>query len=92
MKKIYIPRDAAVKALGSDEVAATLADALMARGEEAQIIRNGSRGMIWLEPLVEIEENGTRLAYGPIAADQVEDLLAGKIETLGPVEDIPFFA
>jgi formate dehydrogenase iron-sulfur subunit len=92
MKKIYIPRDAAAKALGSDEVAATLADALMARGEEAQIIRNGSRGMIWLEPLVEIEENGTRLAYGPIAADQVEDLLAGKIETLGPVEDIPFFA
>jgi formate dehydrogenase iron-sulfur subunit len=91
MKKIYIPRDAAAKALGSDEVAATLADALMARGEEAQIIRNGSRGMIWLEPLVEIEENGTRLAYGPIAADQVEDLLAGKIETLGPVEDIPFF-
>jgi formate dehydrogenase iron-sulfur subunit len=92
MKKIYIPRDAAAKALGSDEVAATLADALMAREEEAQIIRNGSRGMIWLEPLVEIEENGTRLAYGPIAADQVEDLLAGKIETLGPVEDIPFFA
>jgi formate dehydrogenase iron-sulfur subunit len=92
MKKIYIPRDAAAKALGSDEVAATLADALMARGEEVQIIRNGSRGMIWLEPLVEIEENGTRLAYGPIAADQVEDLLAGKIETLGPVEDIPFFA
>ena len=90
--KIYVPADSAAKALGADEVAATLARELAARGLEAQIVRNGTRGMIWLEPLIEIEEGGTRRAYGPVAPEDVPALLDGTLASLGRVEDIPFFA
>ncbi len=90
--KIYVPMDSAAKALGADEVAAKLTQEIAARGLEAEIVRNGTRGMIWLEPLVEIEKDGERLAYGPIAEDDVAALLDGQIDTLGKVEDIPFFA
>lgn len=90
--RIYVPRDSAAKALGADEVADALMVEAQNRGLEVEIIRNGTRGMIWLEPLVEIEKNGVRLAYGPMAPTDVGALLEGRVETLGPVEDIPFFA
>ncbi|MDA0188456.1 MAG: formate dehydrogenase, partial [Proteobacteria bacterium] len=84
--KIYVPRDAAARALGADAVADAFADL----GHE--VIRNGSRGMIWLEPLVEIEQGGVRRAYGPVTPADVAGILAGSVESLGPVEQIPFFA
>jgi formate dehydrogenase iron-sulfur subunit len=84
--KIYVPRDAAARALGADAVADAFADL------GHQVIRNGSRGMIWLEPLVEIEEGGVRRAYGPVAPGDVAGILAGSVASLGPVENIPFFA
>jgi formate dehydrogenase iron-sulfur subunit len=84
--KIYVPRDAAARALGADAVADAFADL------GHQVIRNGSRGMIWLEPLVEIEEGGVRRAYGPVAPRDVSEILAGSVASLGPVEKIPFFA
>ncbi|MCA0043972.1 formate dehydrogenase beta subunit [Celeribacter litoreus] len=90
--KIYVPLDSAAKALGADEVADAITQEIAARGIDAEIVRNGTRGMIWLEPLVEIEQDGERLAYGPISEGDVAALLDGKIETLGKVEDIPFFA
>ncbi|PWK61149.1 NADH-ubiquinone oxidoreductase-F iron-sulfur binding region domain-containing protein [Roseicyclus mahoneyensis] len=84
--KVYVPRDAAARALGSDAVAA----AFVAAGH--RVIRNGSRGMVWLEPLVEIEEDGLRRAYGAVTPADVPGILSGAVESLGPVEDIPFFA
>jgi formate dehydrogenase iron-sulfur subunit len=90
--KIYVPRDAAARALGADAVAAALAAEIEKRGIDARIVRNGSRGMVWLEPLVEIEQEGRRLCYGPVTANDVAALLDGTFPTLGPVEDIPFFA
>jgi len=84
--KVYVPRDAAARALGADAVAA----AFEAAGHA--VIRNGTRGMIWLEPLVEIEENGQRRAYGPVSPGDVPGILNGSVESLGAVEDIPFFA
>src|SRR5690606_31312984 len=90
--KIYIPRDAAAKALGADEVASAVATEAAKRGLDVQIVRNGTRGMIWLEPLVEVEETTGRRAYGPVTAADVPALLDGKLEGLGAVEDIPFFA
>ena len=90
--KIYIPRDSAAKALGADHVAEAVAKGLAERGLEAEIIRNGTRGMIWLEPLVEIEQEDARLAYGPVEPEDVAALLDGKLASLGPVENIPFFA
>ena len=90
--KIYVPRDAAAKALGADEVAEAVAREAEARGMTVQIVRNGSRGMVWLEPLVEVEASGRRLAYGPVQASDVPALLDGTLDSLGAVEDIPFFA
>ncbi|MEJ6388350.1 NADH-ubiquinone oxidoreductase-F iron-sulfur binding region domain-containing protein [Gymnodinialimonas ulvae] len=84
--KVYVPRDAAAKALGADAVAA----AFEAAG--AEVIRNGSRGMTWLEPLVEVTRDGTRIGYGAATPADVPAILDGSAETLGPVEEIPFYA
>ena len=48
--------------------------------------------MVWLEPLVEIEENGLRRAYGQVAPGDVAGILSGRVDSLGPVEEMPFFA
>jgi formate dehydrogenase iron-sulfur subunit len=89
MMKVYVPRDAAARALGADSVAA----AVKAAAPDAALVRNGSRGMVWLEPLVEVEQNGERIAYGPATAADVPAILDGTSTLkLGPVESIPFFA
>ncbi|MFN3277794.1 MAG: formate dehydrogenase beta subunit [Paracoccus hibiscisoli] len=90
--RIYVPLDSAAKALGADAVADAIAREAALRGLDVQIIRNGSRGMVWLEPLVEIEADGRRLAYGPVSAADVPALMDGRLNSLGTVEDIPFFA
>ncbi|NBT30675.1 MAG: formate dehydrogenase [Rhodobacteraceae bacterium] len=87
--KVYVPRDAAARAKGADSVAA----AVKAAAPDAALVRNGSRGMVWLEPLVEVEQNGERIAYGPATAADVPAILDGTSALkLGPVESIPFFA
>ena len=90
--KIYVPLDSAAKALGADEVAAAIEAEAKARGADVTVVRNGSRGMIWLEPLVEIEDESGRRAFGPVSVADVPALLDGKLEGHGPVENIPFFA
>lgn len=94
--KIYIPCDAAALSMGADEVAQAIA---AQGGDEVQIIRNGSRGMLWLEPLVEVETPQGRVAYGPVGVDDVEGLFrsgltAGGSHKLshGLTEEIPYFA
>ncbi|AEG54770.1 formate dehydrogenase beta subunit [Sinorhizobium meliloti] len=95
--RIYIPRDAAALALGAEKVVEAMAGEIAARGLDATIVRNGSRGMHWLEPLVEVETAGGRVAYGPVKASDVASLLdAGLISggahplCLGKTEEIPF--
>ncbi|WP_299358840.1 NADH-quinone oxidoreductase subunit NuoF [uncultured Paracoccus sp.] len=90
--KIWVPLDSAAIALGADEVAAAIAAQAAERGVEIELIRNGSRGMVWLEPLVEIDRGAGREAFGPIAPRDVPALLDGTLPGLGPVESIPFFA
>jgi formate dehydrogenase iron-sulfur subunit len=98
--RIYISRDAAAQALGADETAAALQLAAAARGTSITLKRVGSRGMVWLEPLVEVEDgNGQRIAYGPVTADRIPELVkAGLLAAaphelrLGRVEDLPWFA
>jgi formate dehydrogenase iron-sulfur subunit len=83
--KIYVPMDSAAKALGAEDVVA----ALRAAAPEAQIIRTGTRGMIWLEPLVEIEIDGVRHGYGPATVGDVGGILDGTSpKALGPVEHL----
>jgi formate dehydrogenase iron-sulfur subunit len=96
---VFIPKDAAALALGADQ----LADALAAEGErrdlDLRIVRNGSRGLFWLEPLVEVVTAAGRIAYGPVtAADLPELLAAGFLDggehplCQGPVTAIPYLA
>ena len=96
MVTIYVPADAAARALGADEVAEAVRREAASRGMELRLIRNGSRGMIWLEPLVEIEDaSGRRTAFGPVAPADVPALLDAPdshARALGRVEDIPYFA
>jgi formate dehydrogenase iron-sulfur subunit len=71
--KVYVPKDSAALAVGADELAQTL---LSACGDSISLVRNGSRGLFWLEPLVEVETAQGRVAYGPVAVDDVPGLLA----------------
>jgi len=93
--KVYVPCDAAALSMGANAVAEAIAKA----APDATIIRNGSRGMLWLEPMVEIETDKGRVAYGPVTAADVKGLVSGgmldgKDHDLchGLTEDIPYFA
>ena len=91
--KIYIPRDAAAKALGAERIVKAVEAEIKERGIDAQIIRNGSRGMIWLEPLVEVETAEGRVGYGPVTVADVKSIFEGDSDkALGDVEQIPFLA
>ena len=86
--RVWVPIDAAARALGADEVAEAVR-----REMGVAPTRNGSRGMIWLEPLVEVEIDGVRHGFGPVAPEDVPAILAdprGHPLALGPVEDLPW--
>jgi formate dehydrogenase iron-sulfur subunit len=96
---VYVPRDAGALSLGAGEVAHAIAREATARGIELQLIRNGSRGAYWLEPLVEVASARGRIAYGPVAAGEVPglfdaDFLAGGAHrlALGLTDAIPWLA
>ncbi|MBD3765421.1 MAG: formate dehydrogenase [Rhodobacterales bacterium] len=89
--KVYVPRDAAARALGADAVADAVMRAARARGLDVQLVRNGSRGMIWLEPLVEIDTGAGRRAFGPVSPADVAAILDGTSDkALGPTDDLPW--
>ncbi|MEJ5755913.1 hypothetical protein, partial [Salmonella enterica] len=72
--QIYIPCDATALALDADAVATAIAREANLRKVNIQIIRNGSRGMLWLEPLVEVATSQGRMAYGPVSETDVASL------------------
>jgi formate dehydrogenase iron-sulfur subunit len=94
--RLYIPADAAAIAVGADDVAEAFAAAAKAKGLALDIVRNGSRGLFWLEPMVEVETAEGRVAYGPVAAEDVPALLDAMLLcvphalSLGLTEDIPW--
>ncbi|MBA85957.1 formate dehydrogenase beta subunit [Thalassobius sp. S69A] len=90
--RIYVSMDSAAKAVGADAVARAIEMAAEARGMDVQIVRNGSRGMIWLEPLVEVETPAGRIGYGNVTAADAAAVLEGSLPDLGLIEEIPFFA
>ncbi len=92
--KIFLSRDAAAKALGADDVADAITREAAARGVEVVLVRPGSRGMIWLEPLAEVETPQGRLAFGPMTPADVPGLfgdLTAHPKGQGLTEEIPFF-
>jgi formate dehydrogenase iron-sulfur subunit len=87
--KVWLPRDAAAKALGAEAVAAALEAEAARRGVALELVRTGSRGMVWLEPLAEVEIDGVRHGVGPMTAADVPALFDGAAahpKALGPVE------
>ena len=96
--KIYVPGDMAALAVGADGVATAIAAAATAAGRTVEIVRNGSRGLFWLEPMVEVATNAGRVAYGPVApgdvaglvADGLFDGTAGGPLALGLTDEIPW--
>jgi formate dehydrogenase iron-sulfur subunit len=86
--RIYVPGDSAARSVGADKVAVAIAAEAAARGMDVQIVRNGTRGMIWLEPLVEIDRGQGREAFGPVAVEDVPPLLDGTLVGLGPTDDL----
>jgi formate dehydrogenase iron-sulfur subunit len=95
--EVFVPRDAAARSVGADEVADAIVREAADRGREVRVVRNGSRGMLWLEPLVEVATPDGRVAYGPVDAKSVTGLLdAGMLDGaahesfLGPTEEITF--
>ncbi|OCC02275.1 formate dehydrogenase [Labrys sp. WJW] len=94
--RIYVPRDAAAVACGADELAAALKVAAIARKLDLEIIRNGSRGMAWLDPLVELVTPEGRIGYGPAEPEDADSLIAAfagdgthKLR-VGKPEELPF--
>lgn len=93
--RVFVPGDSGAVAMGADDVAAAIARIGAARG--VTVVRTGSRGLFWLEPLVEVETAEGRIAYGPVHASEVESLFAsGFLDgathalRLGRPDDLPY--
>ena len=72
--KIYIPIDSTSLSLGANEVYEEIKREALKREVDLTIIRNGSRGLFWLEPLVEVETTNGRVAFGPVTVGDVKNL------------------
>jgi formate dehydrogenase iron-sulfur subunit len=96
--RIYVPCDTTALSMGADEVARLIEHHASVQGVDIELVRNGSRGLFWLEPLVEIETAKGRIGYGPVEPDDVPGLVdAGLFDAssdhplhLGSVTDIPY--
>ena len=92
--RVYVPRDAAALALGADAVAS-----LLRQAGDVEVVRTGSRGLFWLEPMVEVATAEGRIAYGPVTVADISGLLDAGMLTggahqlrLGRPEELPFLA
>jgi formate dehydrogenase iron-sulfur subunit len=95
--RVYVPRDAGALAVGAQEVVSALLHAIRLRDIAIEIVRTGSRGLYWLEPMIEVATHAGRVAYGPVTPDEVGSLLdAGFLSgaahrlCLGLVDEIPW--
>jgi formate dehydrogenase iron-sulfur subunit len=95
--RIFISRDSGALCVGAEAVAKKFRDEAKDRGLDVEIVRTGSRGMYWLEPLVEVETPEGRVGYGPVKASTVGDLIdAGMLDgkphekCIGVVDEYPW--
>ena len=94
---VYVPRDAAALAVGADAVASAIEREAATHGTPVKLVRNGSRGLLWLETLVEVATAAGRVSYGPVLAEDVPALFeAGFLQgaphplSQGLTDDIPY--
>lgn len=94
--RIFVPRDAAAVAVGADDVAAAFERAAEQRGLLVEIVRTGSRGLCWLEPMVEVATPEGRIAYGPVSSEDVASVFESMTSNgphplqLGVADEIPW--
>ena len=97
MTKIYIPRDSSALSVGAEKVAMAVVAEAKKRGIKIELIRNGSRGLYWLETMIEVSTEQGRVAYGPVKASDVTslfdaDFIHGKSHalSLGLTDELPW--
>jgi formate dehydrogenase iron-sulfur subunit len=94
--RVFVPQDAGAVAVGADEVTHAVEQAAAARGLAIDLVRTGSRGLYWLEPMVEVATPAGRVAFGPVtpadAASMLEAMLADGPHPLrlGLADEIPW--
>jgi formate dehydrogenase iron-sulfur subunit len=94
--RLFVSRDAGAVAVGADDVALALEQAAAKRGVAMEIVRTGSRGLYWLEPMVEVATPQGRIAFGPVADADASSLLDAIVANgahplrLGATDDIPW--
>ena len=91
--KVFVPLDSAAVALGADRIAEAIVAEGAARGVAVEVVRNGSRGMVWLEPLVEVVTSAGRVGFGPMTVADVPALfgdLSAHPKAVGLVEELPW--
>ena len=76
MTRLYVPADSAALALDADALSAAIVAEAGRLGTPVEIVRNGSHGMHWLEPLVEVQTTTGRVGYGPVTVADVPGLFA----------------
>ena len=92
---IYVPRDSAAISLGADDVAIAIAAEAARLGVAIHLVRNSSRGLFWLEPLVEVATEAGRIGYGPVQQEDVASLFAAGLGNahalnIGIVDELPY--
>lgn len=97
--RVFVPRDATACALGANDVAQAIQQAARELGVAIDLVRNGSRGAFFLEPLVECEVGSERVAFGPVQPSDIPGMFErgfpGACEhmlALGPVDGIDWLA
>jgi formate dehydrogenase iron-sulfur subunit len=93
--RVLVSRDSTAISLGADEVAAAISAEAARRGLAIELVRNSSRGMFWLEPLVEVATADGRVGYGPVEADEVASLFDAGLgqphpRSIGHVDEHPY--
>lgn len=83
LSKVFVPSDTTAISLGSDDIAARMATTISQQDLALQLVRNGSRGLYWLEPMLELETEAGRVAFGPVTAETFADLVAAEFWVLG---------
>ena len=81
--RIFVPRETSAVSLGADEIAARIGRHIERKRLDATVVRNGSWGMCWLEPLVEVQFEDQRVAYGPVIPEVLDELLAAVAGEVG---------
>ncbi|NOT15367.1 MAG: formate dehydrogenase [Methylotenera sp.] len=83
MVKVYVPCDSTALSLGANKTADAIIAEAKKRGLEIELIRNGSRGLFWLEPMVEVTTSQGRVAYAPVLPKDVPSLFDADFLTGG---------